>query len=285
MSTHELALSVEDLNVSFETRGGRVSGLAGVSFTLAAGEMLGLVGESGSGKSVASLAIMGLSEPSATLAGRILHDGRDLLAERGPRRDVPRHFAMIFQYPRTALNPIRRVGDQLSDVLLAHGASSRAEAKRRALELLEEVRIARAAERLAAYPFELSGGMCQRVLIALALAQSPSVLIADEPTTGLDVLTQDAVMGLIEEAQRRRGMAVILITHDLGLACRHCQRLVVLQRGRVVEEGTPEALFTNARHPYTRLLVGATPGLATSLADLDAATHPSPEAPLPGVFP
>jgi peptide/nickel transport system ATP-binding protein len=286
MSTMKMALSVEHLNVSFETRSGRVQGLSDVSFTLARGEMLGLVGESGSGKSVASLAIMGLSEPSATLSGKILHEGRDLLAERGPRRaDVPRHFAMIFQYPRTALNPIRRVGDQLADVLLAHAAASRAEARRRALELLEEVRIARAAERLAAYPFELSGGMCQRVLIALALAQSPSVLIADEPTTGLDVVTQDAVMGLLEDARRRRGMAVILITHDLGLACRHCQRLVVLQRGRVVEEGTPHALFTAARHPYTRLLVGATPGLAMSLADLDAATRDQTEAAVTGVCP
>lgn len=275
----DLALEVRDLSVSFATRAGEVTGLGGIGFELARGEMLGLVGESGSGKSVASLAIMGLSEANARISGQILHDGRDLLAERERGRTrVPRQLAMIFQYPRTALNPIRRVGDQLVDVLLAHGSASRSEARRRALELLEEVRIARAAERLEAYPFELSGGMCQRVLIAIALAQSPSVLIADEPTTGLDVVTQDAVMTLVDDARRSRGMGVILITHDLGLACRHCQRLVVLRHGRIVEEGTPEALFSGARHPYTRLLVGATPALSASLAELDAATPTSPEA-------
>lgn len=270
----DLALEVQGLTVSFATRSGPVTALAGVSFELARGEMLGLVGESGSGKSVASLAIMGLSDPTAQITGQILLGGRDRLAERSAGRPrVPKELAMIFQYPRTALNPIRRIGDQLADVLLAHGASSRREARRRALELLEEVRIARAAERLGAYPFELSGGMCQRVLIAIALAQAPSVLIADEPTTGLDVVTQDAVMTLIDDARRRRGMGVILITHDLGLACRHCQRLVVLRRGQIVEQGTPEALFTGAQHPYTRLLVGATPGLASSLAELEAATR------------
>jgi peptide/nickel transport system ATP-binding protein len=276
----EVCLEVRDLSVSFATRSGTVTGLAGVSFELARGEMLGLVGESGSGKSVASLAIMGLSEASARVSGQILHGGRDVLAEgEGARRGVPRELAMIFQYPRTALNPIRRVGDQLTDVLSAHGALSRAQARQRARELLEEVRIARAAERLQAYPFELSGGMCQRILIAIALAQSPSVLIADEPTTGLDVVTQDAVMALIDDARQRRGMGVILITHDLGLACRHCQQLVVLKRGQIVEQGTPEALFAGARHPYTRLLVGATPGLSASLAELDAATQPVNETP------
>lgn len=276
----EVCLEVFDLSVSFATRSGTVTALDGVSFELAPGEMLGLVGESGSGKSVASLAIMGLSEASARVSGKILHAGRDLLAEReGGRCAVPREFAMIFQYPRAALNPIRRVGDQLVDVLVAHGAPSRARARQRAQELLEEVRIARAAERLQAYPFELSGGMCQRVLIAIALAQSPRVLVADEPTTGLDVVTQEAVMALIDDARQRRGMGVILITHDLGLAYRHCRELVVLKRGQIVERGTPEALFAGAGHAYTRLLVGATPGLSASLAELDAATQPRHETP------
>jgi peptide/nickel transport system ATP-binding protein len=216
---------------------------------------------------------MGLLDPNARVSGEILHQGRDLVRERQSGKvGVFQHFAMIFQYPRTALNPIRRVGDQLADVLRVHERSLEPQhATARAVELLEEVKISRARERIRAYPFELSGGMCQRVLIAMALAQKPQVLIADEPTTGLDVVTQKTVMHLLEEAQREYQMGVILITHDLGLASMYCQDLVVLEKGKLVERGTPEALFNAAQQPYTQLLIGATPGLSGSLSELERA--------------
>lgn len=267
-------LELRDLSVSFETRRGTVQALKGVNFELETGRTLGLVGESGSGKSVASLAIMGLLDDNARVSGEILHDGRDLVALREREDiDVFPHFAMVFQYPRTALNPIRRVGQQLVDVLCAHEPGlEQHEARQRAVELMEEVKIQRAKERFGAYPFELSGGMCQRILIAMALAQKPRVLIADEPTTGLDVVTQETVMRLLQEMQQEHEMGVILITHDLGLASMYCERLVVLEKGHLVEQGSPKTLFRSASHPYTQLLIGATPGLSASLADLEKAS-------------
>jgi peptide/nickel transport system ATP-binding protein len=180
-------------------------------------------------------------------------------------------LAMIFQYPRTALNPVRTIGAQLVDVLATCERGSQKQLARRALELLTEVQIARAHERLTAYPFELSGGQCQRVLIAMALARRPRLLLADEPTTGLDVVTQRGVMDLLRAARASHGMSTILVTHDLGLAREFCDRVYVMQRGRVVESGSSAGLFRCARHPYTRALLGATPALTRDLAGLRAA--------------
>jgi peptide/nickel transport system ATP-binding protein len=177
---------------------------------------------------------------------------------------------MIFQHPRTALNPIRPVGKQLGDVLLRHANILRAEVKRRALALLEQVKIADPERCYRAYPFELSGGMCQRILIAMALACTPALLIADEPTTGLDVLTQAAIMDLIQELARHNRMATLFITHDLGLAARYCERLVVMHAGHIVETAPTAVLFKTPRHPYTAKLIAATPRPATRLVELAA---------------
>jgi peptide/nickel transport system ATP-binding protein len=181
-----------------------------------------------------------------------------------------RELSMIFQNPRTALNPIRPVGRQIADVLLRHGNVTRAEVKRRAVELLARVQIPDPELRYAAYPFQLSGGMCQRVMIALALACGPSLLIADEPTTGLDVTTQAAIMDLIRDLGERTSMATLLITHDLALAAEHCDRIVVMHAGHVVEVAPAEVLFESPRHPYTAKLVAATPHGAERLDDLAA---------------
>jgi peptide/nickel transport system ATP-binding protein len=213
--------------------------LRGVSFTLDQGETRGIVGESGSGKSVTALAVMRLLDRAGRVtAGHIRFRGEDITAASRSIMQPLRGAAMsmIFQNPRAALNPIRPVGDQISDVLKAHKDISRREARDQALELLEAVRIRDARERLAAYPHELSGGMCQRVMIAMAMACEPNLLIADEPTTGLDVTTQKTVMELLTEIIHRRGMALILITHDLGLAARYCQRIAVMEQGLKVEE-------------------------------------------------
>lgn len=266
-------LSVEDLAVSFGTRGGDVAALKGISFQLAPGERLGLVGESGSGKSVACLSIMGLLERNARVVrGHIRLGERSLLAAgKALPKQPPEELAMIFQYPRTALNPIRSVGAQLMDVLGAASPAPAAELRRRALQLLDEVRISNGPERLKAYPFELSGGQCQRILIAMALARKPQVLIADEPTTGLDVVTQRAIMELIDQARAAHGMACILVTHDLALAGEACDRIVVMKQGEVVEAGATSALFDAPRHPYTRGLLAATPALTHDLSTLRAA--------------
>src|SRR5712675_1344867 len=179
-----------------------------------------------------------------------------------------REISMIFQNPRAALNPIRKVGDQIEDVLRQHVQSTASDRGEKAIEALEQVKIARARERYHAYPFELSGGMCQRVVIALALACNPQLLIADEPTTGLDVTTQKAVMDLIDELTKRKAMSTILITHDLGLAAAYCDRVVVMEKGRVVETAKAADIFANPQHPYTKKLMRATPRLGVSLRDL-----------------
>jgi oligopeptide/dipeptide ABC transporter, ATP-binding protein, C-terminal domain len=177
---------------------------------------------------------------------------------------------MIFQNPRTALNPIRQVGRQIGDVLLRHGGAKRGEVRKRAVELLAQVQIPDPERRYWAYPFELSGGMCQRVMIALALACGPALLVADEPTTGLDVTTQAAIMDLIDELARAKRMATLLITHDLGLAALHCERIVVMHAGHVVESAPTAELFASPRHPYTAKLIAATPGPGVSLDELAA---------------
>jgi peptide/nickel transport system ATP-binding protein len=264
-------LDVEDLTVEFATRRGVVKAVQHVNISVAKGETLGIVGESGSGKSVTSYAVMRILDRAGKIAeGSVIFSGIDVkAAAESQMRDLRgREISMIFQNPRAALNPIRKVGRQIEDVLLQHVQVDRARVGERAIEVLDQVRIARPRERYHAYPFELSGGMCQRVVIALALACNPQLLIADEPTTGLDVTTQKAVMDLVVELTRRRGMSTILITHDLGLAAAYCDRVVVMEKGRVVETAQSADIFAKPQHAYTRKLMRATPRLGVSLRDL-----------------
>jgi len=264
-------LSAEGLSLEFATSTGVVQALSDVTLSVARGEILGVVGESGSGKSVTAYAAMRLLESSARVrSGAIIFEGQDLLGlpEREMRGLRGGGMAMVFQSPRTALNPIRRVGAQIADALRAHGPLGRQEAADRAVELLAEVRIADPARRARAYPFELSGGMCQRVMIALALAGRPRLLIADEPTTGLDVTVQAAVMELIGGLVRARGMGCIFITHDLLLAAGHCDRIAVMHAGQVVEVAATGALFDRPRHPYTAKLLATAPRAGLALATL-----------------
>jgi peptide/nickel transport system ATP-binding protein len=264
-------LDVRDLTVEFATRRGVVRAVEHVNITLAKGETLGIVGESGSGKSVTSYAVMRILDRAGSIAeGSVLFSGLDLrAAPESDMRDLRgREMSMIFQSPRLALNPIRKIGHQIEDVLLQHAQAGNEEVAEKAVEVLEQVRIARPRERYHAYPFELSGGMCQRVVIALALACRPQLLIADEPTTGLDVTTQKAVMDLVVELTRERGMSTILITHDLGLAAAYCDRVVVMEKGHVVETAQSETIFKAPAHAYTRKLMRATPRPGITLRDL-----------------
>ncbi len=280
-------LAVHDFSLEFRTRSGTVHALDHVGLQVHKGEIVGLVGESGSGKSVLCYAMLGISDAAARVTGGtatfggidLLGAGEDALADlRG------REISMIFQSPRTALNPIRPVGRQIEDVLRRHavhvkgsdGGDLGRAMRERAIQALREVAIADPERRAAAYPFELSGGMCQRVMIAIALACRPSLLIADEPTTGLDVTTQAAVMDLITALARERQMATVFITHDLALAADHCDRIVVMHAGQVVESAPTAALFASPRHPYTARLMSSTPGPETELDAL---------APVPGNLP
>jgi peptide/nickel transport system ATP-binding protein len=267
------ALSVEGLCVEFRTRSGIVRALDNVSFNVAKGETVALVGESGSGKSVTAYAVMGILDPAGRVtSGRAMLVGLDLLhAKPSQLAEVRgRDIAMIFQNPRTALNPIRPVGRQIADVLIRHGNVPRREAPEQAVEMLRAVGITDPARRAKAYPFEMSGGMCQRVMIAIALAAKPSLLIADEPTTGLDVTTQAVIMDLINDLASKMGMATIFITHDLALAGQRSARIVVMHAGHVVENAPTQRLFAHPRHPYTAELIAATPDSAASLDDLAA---------------
>ena len=264
-------LDISDLTVEFATRRGIVKAVEHVNIAVAKGETLGIVGESGSGKSVTSYAVMRILDRAGRIAeGSVMFSGVDIRgASESQMRDLRgREISMIFQNPRAALNPIRKVGDQIEDVLRQHAQAGSHERAGKAIEALEAVKIARPRERYHAYPFELSGGMCQRVVIALALACNPQLLIADEPTTGLDVTTQKAVMDLIVELTRSRGLSTILITHDLGLAAAYCDRVVVMEKGRVVETALSADIFANPQHPYTKKLMQATPRLGVSLRDL-----------------
>ncbi len=281
-------LRVEGLQVSFSTRHGTVDALHGVDVAVAAGETLGIVGESGSGKSVTALAVMRLLDRAGRIAGgRVVFDGRDIA--RAGRADLRRlrgsAMSMIFQNPRAALNPIHTIERQIADVLAAHG---RPRDRAQVLGLLRAVLIRDPERRLRAYPHELSGGMCQRVVIAMAIACEPALLIADEPTTGLDVTTQQTVMELLARIQRERGMALVLITHNLGLAARWCGRIAVMERGRVVEHGPTAALFEAPAHPYTQRLVAASPTRRSTLADLAVGAPPAfarAAPPVPGTPP
>lgn len=267
------ALSVERLSVEFRTRSGVVRALENVSFSVAKGETVALVGESGSGKSVTAYAVMGILDPAGRVAaGRAMLGDLDLLSAT-PKQLAQvrgRKIGMIFQNPRTALNPIRPVGRQIADVLIRHGNVSRRTAPAHAVEMLRAVGITDPARRAKAYPFEMSGGMCQRVMIAIALAAKPSLLIADEPTTGLDVTTQAVIMDLINDLAKELGMATIFITHDLALAGQRSARIVVMHAGHVVENAPTADLFVNPRHPYTAELIAATPDSAASLDELAA---------------
>jgi len=264
-------LLIEDLSLVFRTRHGMVRALEDVSLSVERGEIVGVVGESGSGKSVMAYAVMGLQDPaSQVLGGRIMFGGLDMLraSEAALAEMRGRELAMIFQSPRTALNPIRKVGRQIADILRQHTTSRRGDLRKHAIDALARVRIPDPARRCEAYPFELSGGMCQRVMIAMALACSPSLLIADEPTTGLDVTTQAVIMDLIREMSRDARMSTLLITHDLGLAGEYCDRIAVMHAGHVVEVAPIEELLSRPAHPYTRQLLAATPTSRSTVEEL-----------------
>jgi peptide/nickel transport system ATP-binding protein len=261
----ETVLSIEDLRVHFNTDEGVVKAVDGVSWSIAKGETIGIVGESGSGKSVSALAVMGLvPKPPATFAsGRILFRGADLLeADRATLRDIRGNkISMIFQDPLNALNPVFKVGHQIAEVLQAHEKLGRMPARLRAVDLLGEVGIPNPRERAEEYPHQFSGGMRQRVMIAIALAMNPDVLLADEPTTALDVTVQAQIMELLADLQQQRGTAIVLITHDLGLVAGHVDRVVVMYAGRAVEVGDVESIFYRPRHGYTFGLLSSLPRL------------------------
>ncbi|CCQ72537.1 ABC transporter ATP-binding protein [Magnetospira sp. QH-2] len=287
-------LAVDALSVEFRTRKGTVRALEDVSLSLEKGEVLGIVGESGSGKSVTAFTVIGLLDKAGrAVGGSAEFDGIPLTGARESslRSLRGREISMIFQNPRAALNPIRPVGKQIEDVLLRHAQASRQDVKAKAIEMLDRVKIVDPEHRYGSYPFELSGGMCQRVMIAIALSCDPRLLIADEPTTGLDVTTQKATMDLIRDLTRERQMSVVLITHDLGMAAAYCDRIMVMQQGRVVESAPVADLFARPTHPYTKKLIAASPGPDSELSDLTAvpdeldvaptrtATHPVTPAP------
>lgn len=264
-------LDVQQLSLEFRTRSGTVHALENINLRIEKGETVGLVGESGSGKSVLAYAILRILDAAARVtSGTVRFSGMNLLAlpEDELSQVRGRELSMIFQNPRTALNPIRRIGDQIGDVLARHTPSTTEQRRERTLAALEAVRITDAPRRLMAYPFELSGGQCQRVMIAMALASNPQLLIADEPTTGLDVTTQAAIMRLLATAARERRMATVLITHDLALAAQYCDRIVVMHAGHVVESAPTAQLFRTPHHPYTRALVRSMPGEASSIDSL-----------------
>jgi len=266
-------LSVDSLGVEFRTRSGTVHALENISFTVGKGETVGVVGESGSGKSVLFYAVLGILDAAGRITGgSAMFGGTDLTRASASELEAirGREAAMIFQNPRVALNPIRKVGHQVEDVLARHTSTPSGALRARAIEALAAVRIPDPERRYHAYPFELSGGLCQRIMIAIALACSPSLLVADEPTTGLDVTTQAAVMDLIGDLAARRNMATVLITHDLGLAAEYCDRIVVMHAGHVVETAPTAALFAHPRHPYTAKLIATTPQGATDLRALAA---------------
>ncbi len=264
-------LAIRNLTVEFATRRGTVTAVKAIDIDVGKGETVAIVGESGSGKSVTSYALMRILDRAGRIAsGSMIFSGLELarMPETEMRNLRGRELSMIFQNPRAALNPIRKIGHQIEDVLRQHALVGATQAQQKAIEALANVRIARPEERYHAYPFELSGGMCQRVVIALALACRPQLLIADEPTTGLDVTTQKAVMDLVSELTRERAMSSILITHDLGLAAAYADRVVVMEKGDVVETADANTIFRTPLHAYTRKLMRATPRPGCQLRDL-----------------
>ena len=269
--SHAPLLSVEHLSVVIDGAGGGRTGTARplvdeVSVTIGRGETLGLVGESGSGKSLTASAILRLVQPPLRIAsGRVIFEGRDLLAlsERDMQAVRGRGIGLVFQEPGVALNPVFSVGDQLSETLRAHGSLSRSAARSKARSLLDAVKVADADRRLDEYPHQLSGGLRQRVMIALALAGSPSLLIADEPTTALDVTIQAQILDLLRELRAALSLSLLLITHDFGVLASMADRVAVMQSGRIVEQAPVEQIFREPSHPYTR-------DLLASVSQLDA---------------
>jgi oligopeptide/dipeptide ABC transporter ATP-binding protein len=281
-------LSVRDLTVAFRTDAGWLTAIEGVGFDLAAGETLGIVGESGSGKSVTALSLLRLHARATTRvpSGAITFDGHDLLTmpERALRKIRGGEIAMIFQDPMSSLNPVLTVADQISETLMLHQDLNRAAARKQAIALLDMVRIADAAHRVDAYPHQLSGGMRQRVMIAIAIACRPRLLIADEPTTALDVTIQAQILDLLRDLQAELGMSVILISHDLGVIAEFARRVLVMYAGRVVEEAPARALYSRPMHPYTSGLLAAIPPLDADVHRLSTipGSIPDPGRRIPG---
>ncbi|WP_413208071.1 dipeptide ABC transporter ATP-binding protein [Rhodospirillum sp. A1_3_36] len=272
-------LEIENLTVEFGGGKTPFRAVEEVSYTLEKGEVLGIVGESGSGKSVSSLAVMGLvSFPGKVTASRMVFDGVDLqtLSARQRRKLTGSDVAMIFQEPMTSLNPCFTVGYQITEALKIHQGGTRAERKARAIDLLGQVGIPDPASRLGVFPHQLSGGMSQRVMIAMAIACDPRLLVADEPTTALDVTIQAQIMDLLLTLQKERGMAMLLITHDLAVVAEAAHRVVVMYAGQVVESGSVPAIFDHPRHPYTQALLAALPERAIGAERLNT---------IPGVVP
>jgi peptide/nickel transport system ATP-binding protein len=258
-------LQVENLDVTFATQSGEVAAVRDVSFNIPEAGTLGLVGESGSGKSATSLAIMRLLPPQARIEGKISFAGQNLLAlpEDSMRKLRGSNIGMIFQEPMTALNPVMRVGDQVAEAVAAHHSVSRQEAKRRAVDALREVAIPEPDQRANDYPHQLSGGQRQRVMIAMALVNHPRLLIADEPTTALDVTIQAQILDLLRDLRERHKLAMLFISHDLGVVSRVADQVAVMYAGEIVEMGPVRQIFSAAQHPYTRGLIHAIPNLKT----------------------
>ena len=256
-------LQVEDLRVQFRTGSGLVNAVNGVSYTVSEGETLAILGESGSGKSVSAQAIMGILDmpPAEITSGQIVFEGRDLLTVSAEEQRKVRGpgISMIFQDALSSLNPVYSVGFQIGEMFRAHRGMSRKDAKKRAVELMDRVRIPAAAQRVDDYPHQFSGGMRQRVMIAMAIALDPRILIADEPTTALDVTVQAQVMDLLKDLQRDTGMGLVLITHDLGVVNEVADNVAVMYAGRIVERGTVDDVFGNPAHPYTEGLMSSIP--------------------------
>ena len=279
-------MSLSDLRVEFDTRHGRVTALSGISLDVMPGETLGIVGESGCGKSITALAMMGLipNPPGHVTGGVITFDGEDITraSNRRLRQLRGRDIAMIFQEPMTSLNPVFTVGDQIAEAILLHQDMSRAEADRQVIELLETVGIPEPETRAKSYPHQLSGGMRQRVMIAMAISCRPKLLIADEPTTALDVTVQAQIFDLMRDIQAKFGVAIVLITHDMGAIAEMTDRVAVMYAGRVIEQGTSDQILDNPLHPYTRGLIGCIPVLGRAAASTDRLP---PLAEIPGVVP
>ncbi|WGD51140.1 ABC transporter ATP-binding protein [Bradyrhizobium sp. CB1650] len=283
MNTDETLLRVEDLRTHFFTQDGVTRAVDGLSFDVKAGDTLGIVGESGCGKSVTALSIMRLLQPklARTVGGRIRFQGRDILAlaESEMRAMRGNSMAMIFQEPMTSLNPVLTVGNQIAEAVMIHQKKSRVDAFAHAAELLRLVRIPDPEQRLKDYPHQFSGGMRQRVMIAMALSCNPKLLIADEPTTALDVTIQAQILRLMLEMKERFGAAVVLITHDLGVVAETCQRVIVMYAGRKVEEAEVTELFERPLHPYTRGLIASMPRRLANVARARRLTE------IPGIVP
>lgn len=259
-------LVVQDLSVGFGSRGDEVVAVDSVSFEVGRGEAVALVGESGCGKSVTALSILNLiSPPGRILGGQILHHGTDLLSlpEREVRKRRGNDISMVFQEPMASLNPVMKIGDQVAEPLRIHRGMPKKQAWARAAELLELVSIPDPRKRLDDYPHQMSGGMRQRVMIAMALACDPEILIADEPTTALDVTIQAQILELLDELRKRLDLGILLITHDLGVVAEFCERVLVMYTGRIVEEAPVRQLFSDPKHPYTKGLLGSLPVLSS----------------------